>query len=123
VLALQRTKLRFKMERFFNNDDEDNVPEFEFKDDTFEEYEEDTEAIAYIDKQDLLEVMHMDLAQTELANDVMSKAIGVAEKSIFWRFRSADYKMKQIELIYIRLMQITSGSHEEEDEGEDDATL
>lgn len=102
------------MERFFNDEDE-NAPEFQFQDDTFEEDEEMLEdgTIAYIDKHDLLEVMQLDLAQTELSNNLLSKAVEIAEKSLFWRFRSAEYKMNQIELIYIRLVKITIGSVEE----------
>lgn len=117
VYPIQRTKLRFKMERFFNDDD-DNAPEFQFQDDTFEDGEEMMEeGIAYIDKNDLLEVMQLDLAQTQLSNNLLSKAIEIAEKTFFWRFRGAEYKMKQIEMIYIRLVQITIGSGEDE-EGE-----
>ena len=121
VYPIQRTKLRFKMERFFNDEDE-NAPEFQFQDDTFEEEEEMLEdgAIAYIDKHDLLEVMQLDLAQTELSNNLLSKAVEIAEKSFFWRFRSAEYKMNQIELIYIRLVRITVGPVEE---GEQDADI
>lgn len=106
------------MDRFFN-DDETNPEQFKFDDDEFgtefEEMEEE-ETIAYIDKRDLLEVMHMDLAQSELHNTLMSKAIDIAEKSWFWRCRSAMYKTNQIELIYNRLIQIMLGPDDEEGE-------
>lgn len=105
------------MDRFFN-DDEHNPEQFQFDDDEFgTDYEEiEEEAVAYIDKRDLLDVMHMDLAHSELNHTLLSKAIGIAEKSIFWCFRSASYKMDQIELIYNRLLLITGAIAEEESE-------
>tara|TARA_Y100000034_G_C6853587_1_gene387545 strand:- start:390 stop:716 length:327 start_codon:yes stop_codon:yes gene_type:complete len=108
------------MDRFFN-DDENNPEQFKFEDDEFgTEFDEmEEEAVAYIDKQDLLEVMHMDLAQSELHNNLMSKAISIAEKSIFWRFRSSTYKIDQIELIYDKLLNIMSDT----EEGEQDADV
>ena len=109
------------MKRFFN-DDEENTPEFQFQDDTFEEDEEEIledGTIAYIDKHDLFEVMQLDLAQTQLSNNLLSKAVEIAEKSFFWKFQSAEYKMNQIELIYGRLVQITIGIVEEGEEKEE----
>ncbi len=122
VCPIQRTKLRFKMERFFNDDDE-NAPEFQFQDDMFDEDEgEEDGTIAYIDKNDLLEVMQLDLAQTELSNNLLSKAVEIAEKNFFWKFRGAEHKMNQIESIYARLIQITTGGGGEE-EGEENADV
>ena len=121
VYPIQRTKLRLKMKRFFN-DDEENTPEFQFQDDTFEEDEEEIledGTIEYIDKHDLFEVMQLDLAQTQLSNNLLSKAVEIAEKSFFWKFQSAEYKMNQIELIYGRLVQITIGIVEEGEEKEE----
>ena len=104
------------MDRFFN-DDESNPDQFKFEDDEFGEveFEDGDEAVAFIDQRDLLEVMHIDLAQSELNHILLSKAIDIAEKHIFWRFRSSTYKMDQIELIYKKLLVITE---ELEEEGE-----
>ena len=119
VSSVQRSRVRLDMERFFG--DEEN-PEFKFDDDEFgtefeTDFELEEEAIAYIDKQDLLDVMHMDLAQSELNNAILSKAIEISQKSIFWYFRSSEYKRKEIEANYRWLLNLTD-DEVEIDEGE-----
>ena len=94
------------VERFFNGDDHD--PE-QF----FEDEDEDEENVAYVDQNGLLEVMQMDLTQNELNQALLAQAISVAEKSLFWQFRSTTSKMKEIEEIYQTFMEMTK--EEEED--------
>ncbi len=89
------------MERYFNNDDE---PDKFFEDDD----DDEEENVAYVDQDGLLEVMQMDLTQNELNQALLAQAISVAEKSFFWRFRSTSSKMKEINEIYKRLMQMTN---------------
>lgn len=89
------------MERFYNN--EENSDQF-FEDDE-NEYEE--ENVAYVNQEGLLEVMHMDLTQNELNQSLLEKAISIAEKSLFWCFRSTASKLKQIDEIYKQLMKMT----------------
>lgn len=93
------------MERFFNNDEGSN--QF-FEDDDDENEEEQEDAVAYVDQEGLLEVMQMDLAQNELNQDLLAKAISIAEKSLFWRFRSTKSKMKEIQEIYKELVDMTN---------------
>lgn len=107
------------MERYYNEDpdDRDDAPLFGDDDDD-DEGDEEGEAVAFIDQQSILDVMHMDLAQTELNQHLLSKAIEIAEKQWFWSFRSSDYKMKEIESIYRRLIKLTEQA---EDDSEEDS--
>lgn len=100
------------MKRFFSEDPE-NDPEFQFQDDDFEDYEEDGE-VGYIDSNEILEVMQMDLAQTELNQHLISKAMEIAKQNFWWRFKNTAYKMAEIEKIYQRLVAMTEIEDEEE---------
>lgn len=106
------------MERYYNDDkdDRDDEPYFGSDEDYDEDDEMDGEAVAYIDQQSIIDVMQMDLAQTELNQHLLSKAIEIAQKSWFWCFKSAEAKMDEIEVIYKKLQKITN---EEEKEDED----
>ena len=101
------------MKRFFSEDPE-NDPEFQFKDDDFEnEYEDgEEEIVGYIDSSEILEVMQMDLAQTELNQHLLSKAMEIAKQNFWWRFKSTAYKMSEIEKIYHKLMDMTEDGEE-----------
>ena len=94
------------VERFFNNEDDE---QFHFEDDTFEdEYQEvEGEAIAYVDSEDLISMMNMEIAQSELSHHLLSKAIEIAKQSFFWSFRSTTSKMKEIKKIYQELTEMT----------------
>jgi len=103
------------VKRFYNNEDDDE--QFKFEDDTFDENEDDEddeEAIAYVNSDNLVDMMHMDLAQTELNQHLLSKAIEIAKQNFFWRFRSTTSKMQEIKKIYQDLSEMT----ENEEEGE-----
>lgn len=101
------------MERYYdNNRDDDPEPFFGSYDDDDEEDEDEEEAIAFIDQDGLLDVMEMNIAQSELAHGLLDKAIKIAKQSWFWRFKSANAKMNEIEVIYNRLVKMM------EDEGE-----
>lgn len=93
------------MERFYNNEDDEQS---QFEDDNFEdEYEEGEEAIAYVDSDDLISMMNMEIAQSELNQHLLSQAIGIAKQSFFWRFRSTETKLKEIKKIYQELIEMT----------------
>jgi hypothetical protein len=99
------------MERFYNNEDDEQY----FEDDTFDESEmDDEEAIAYVNSDDLVEMMHMEIAQSELNHHLLSKAIEIAKHSFFWRFRSITAKMKEIKKIYKDLAEMTDEEEKEE---------
>ena len=120
VWPLQRRSVREDMvKRFYDNEDEDE--QFQFDDDNFDDYNgiaEEGEAIAYVTSENLVDMMHMDLAQTELNQHLLSKAIDIAQRSLFWRLRSTASKMKEIRKIYKDLLDMT-----EEKEGEQSASL
>jgi len=109
------------VKRFYDNEDEDE--QFQFDDDNFDDYNgiaEEGEAIAYVTSENLVDMMHMDLAQTELNQHLLSKAIDIAQRSLFWRLRSTALKMKEIRKIYKDLLDMTE---ETEKEGEKNAKL
>ena len=115
------------MERYYNEDpdDKDKEPFFGDGDDDDDEDGDgeaimEGEAMAFIDQQGLIDVMQMDLAQTELNQHLLSKAIEIAENSWFWCFRSSEYKMNEIEAIYKRLVKLTADESEDEQEDEDE---
>jgi hypothetical protein len=107
------------MERYYDNDpDNEKEPFFGSEDDDNEEMEE--EAIAFIDQQSIVDMMHMDLAQTELNQQLLGKAIEIAKQSWFWCFKSPETKMNEIETIYKRLIQMTEDAkNDESEEGEE----
>lgn len=91
------------MKRFYDNDNDNDDENPEFQDSAFGEEDE-----SYANKQDIIEIMHMDIAQSELIIDILDKAINIAEKSVFWRFRGVEYKTQKIEAVYNGLMKITA---------------
>lgn len=103
------------VKRFYNNEDDDE--QFQFEDDTFEENSEEEEEeegeISYVSSDNLVDMMHMDLAQTELNQHLLTKAIDIAKHSFFWRFRSITAKMKEIKKIYKDLAEMTEEEKEE----------
>lgn len=100
------------VKRFYNNEDDDE--QFKFEDDTFDENEDEEGDIAYVSSDNLVDMMHMDLAQTELNQHLLAKAIDIAKHSFFWRFRSTTTKMKEIKKIYKDLAEMTEEEKEEE---------
>ena len=72
--------------------------------------------MAYISTDDFVEIMHMDLAQTELNQHLLGKAIDIAQGSFFWRFRSTTSKMHTIKRIYNDLLDMTEDKEEKGDE-------
>ena len=111
------------MERYYDNDPEDEKePFFGSGDDNDDDEDDDdeemeAEAIAYIDQQSIIDVMNMDLAQSELNHDLLSKAIKIARQNWLWFFKSTDTRLNEIEKIYKRLLKLTEeGNLEEEDD-------
>jgi hypothetical protein len=106
--------------RYFGNEDDDDQFHFENEfDDGYEEFEEgEEEHVAYIDSEGLVNMMHMDLAQSELNQHILGKAIELAQQSFFWRFKSMPSKLKEIKKVYRQLIRMTE-EEEEEEEGEE----
>jgi len=101
------------MKRYYGGEEPDDEQFFDnFEDEEFEGEEE--ENVAYIDSDGLVEIMHMDLAQTELNQHILGKAIDLAKQSFFWRFKSTASKLNEIKNIYRHLVRMT------DDEGNED---
>jgi len=103
--------------RYFGEEPEEEH-QFNFEDGIYDDDEDEgnEEAnVAYISTDDFVEMMHMDLAQTELNQHLLGKAIDIAQQSFFWRFRSTVSKMQTIKRIYRELLEMT----EKDDEGEE----
>jgi hypothetical protein len=101
------------MERFYNNnsDDEDKEESY-FGDDVYDD--EEIEQISYIDHQGILNVMQMDMAQSELNQHLLEKAITIAKSGWFWGFKSTLDRLNEIEMIYKKLFSITVDERDSE---------
>lgn len=100
------------MDRFYNEDSENEKPFFGSRDgddddDDDDLYEMEQDAIAYIQGQDLVDVIQAGLAQDSLKHNLLDKAIKIAESHWLWRFKNSSSKTKEILSIYENLMTIT----------------
>lgn len=106
------------MRRYFGEEQPEDEEQFQFED-GFDDYDDEDEGeegnVAYIDSEGLVDLMHMDLAQTELNQDLLSKAIDLAKQSFFWRFRSTASRLKEIREIYRQLIKMTDEDEESEE--------
>jgi len=71
--------------------------------DSFSPQEEDEMHQAYFElvgKEEIMNIMHVDLVQIELNQKLLEQATKIAEKSLFWKFRSTKSKLEAIENIY-----------------------
>ena len=113
------------MERFFDNDPDETPDAFHFDDDHYgddyeDEDDEDMEAISYMTSTDgITAMMQMDLAQSELNQHLLEKAMKIARQNLFWIFKDSSWKIQEIEKIYKKLLKLT----EDEEEGNTDANL
>ena len=97
------------MERFYNDDSENNEPFFGFEEDK-DEFEGD---ISYMNdgmfhKSGIMQAMQIDIAEIRLSHEILDKAIRIAEKRWFWSFKSHLKKVETIQEIYYELMRIVS---------------
>ena len=97
------------MKRFFQDDPDDQ--NFLTPDDSdFDpesEMEEGLEAefTAYINTEDFMNVMSMDLAEMKLNQQLLVTASKLARKGDwFWRFRSTETQLNKIEVVYDKLV-------------------
>ena len=102
------------MERFFENDPEREQKFFDSLNDDEMMDEMNNEGIAYIDPEGVMQVMNIDLAHSELKHHLISKAVEICEKNIFWRFKKVKTKMREIHTVYEWLKLMT----EEDDDFE-----
>ena len=115
------------MKRFFNEDpDDQNFLSSEEN----EEQPLQAEFTAYINTEDFMNAMNMDLAQMQLNQQLLVLASELARKGDWlWCFRSTGHQEEKIERFYITLLEISEKLSEmsnmpEEGEGEEnDADL
>lgn len=102
------------MERFYDNnsDDEDAEPFFGENDD--DEDDDEIEDAIFVDSTGIVDMMQMELAQTELNQQLLAQAVEIAKQSWFWNFKSATTRINEIEMIYKRLLHITDDEKKEE---------
>ena len=100
-------------ENEFSDDEYDDHDEF--KDDEFEKMDNNSkDEIFYTEDEynDLLDENielkkdQLFIAQKELNEKILSKAISVCSKSIFWYFKSYKEKTKEIKTVYIKFLEI-----------------
>lgn len=97
------------MERFYDNEEENDDDNESFFGDN-EPYEEnqDEEVVGYIDQQGIIDVMQMDLAQSKLNQHILGKAIEICQGNWLWYFKNTDKKIKEIDIIFKKLMSMTA---------------
>lgn len=74
--------------------------EFEEDDDEDDHYEEERYDPEYMDN---LEDHLLSMTHFPLEDNLLPSAIKICEKSLFWRFRSFNYKIKKIRMVYLAL--------------------
>jgi hypothetical protein len=102
-----------RRDSYFNPDEEDGEEDGEVPEGLVEEI------AAAIDKEDIINAMQFDLAHVELNQDLLNRAIEIASKNIWWKLKSNESKLKEIETIYKRLQKLTTEGNEEEEENAD----
>jgi len=105
------------MDRFYNEDPENEKPFFgSYKDDDNDDDDDDDdddyddleqETIAFIQSPDLVQVMQVGLAQDELTHKIIKMAVKIAKNHWLWRFKSATSKSKEITIVYQSLVMMT----------------
>jgi len=100
------------MDRFYNEDSENEKPFFgsyeeENDDDDEGLYDLEQETIAFIQSPSLVEVMQVGLAQDELTHKIIKMAVKIAKNHWLWRFKSASSKSREIAIVYQSLMMMT----------------
>lgn len=88
------------MERYFHNEPEN--PE--------EGGDDDMEQFVQASKQDIMDVMHMELIEQELNQKLMESARNIASCDWKWMFFNSATKLKRIEKIYKKLRKMTVSS-------------
>lgn len=116
------------MERFYDNEpDKDREPFFgnnggnnnDEDDDEEDDDDEDDEEMSFINQQGMVDIMQMDLAKTELNQQLLARAVDIAKQSWFWSFRSSNSKMREITKIYKELLILTHGLDEKKGKDQD----
>jgi len=87
------------VDRYFHNQPEDENEEGDG---------EEMEGFVKASKQDIMDVMQMELVEKELNQKLLEQAQAIASADMWWFFRNNITKLRCIDKIYKRLKKITS---------------
>jgi len=111
------------MERFYDEEDKDKEPIFgpdgdgdDGDDDDDDDDDDGEETIVTMDQSSIIEVMGLDLAQVELNQQLLDRAIEIAKQGWFWGLKSTKTRMKEIDSIYKGLLKLIDSEEEKEEE-------
>lgn len=102
------------MDRFYNEESENEKPFFESQDnydeidddddddDDIYDLEEDT--ISLMQNQNLIDIMQLNLDRKRFKYKLIKKSIEIAKQNWFWKFRNASSKIQEIAIIFKTLM-------------------
>jgi hypothetical protein len=98
------------MERFYDNEEEndDDRDSFFNSNEPYDGEDLEEEVVGYIDQKGILDVMHMDLTQSQLNQNILSKAIEICKGSWFWSFKKTEDKLEEINMAFKKLMSMTA---------------
>jgi hypothetical protein len=94
---IQRRVLGDKMERYFHNEPDDQ-----------DDGGENIESFANASKQDIMDVMQLELVGQELNQKLMDTARHIASSDWTWIFLRDSTKLRRIEKVYKKLRRMTS---------------
>jgi hypothetical protein len=57
---------------------------------------------------DVVEIMHLELAEASLNHEIMKTVISALQKDFFWKFRSPASKLRMIEVGFRRIDKLIS---------------
>lgn len=105
------------MKRFFNNESDD------FFDKEQAEELDEAELAAYIEEDELMELLEEHINNLGLNQDLLKVAVSLAESKWFWNWRTEASQMKVIERIYHSLREMRDHPNPKKEEKEADAEL
>lgn len=106
------------MRRFPEDSDDAKFFNGYFSDNDEDDDDDEGEEVVYSSELQLVNALQFELAKRELDHHLLEKAMEIAQRSWFWRFRSEKSKMKKITFVYSWLQEMI----EDEDEPEEDTT-
>ena len=103
------------MDRFYNEEPENEKPFFESQD-NYEEMDDDDDdddddiydleedTISLMQNQSLIDIMQLNLDRKKFKYTLIKKSIQIAKQNWFWRFKNASSKIQEIAIIFKTLM-------------------
>lgn len=104
------------MQRFYNDDNKNPLYDPDDDEDEDDESEFDHDIFSFMDQSDIIDTMNLDAVYFSL---LLEKSIEIAKDSWFWRFKSSDKKMEEIDKIYKKLTKFMEDNKKEEKETPD----